>query len=124
MTTTLQISMQLEGAVRHDADSGVYVSFCPALRIYSQGTTESEAFEALKSAASLFVSACIKRNQLHSVLKDYGFQLAEGAQSITSVMENYIAVQELHYDKTQSFDVPITLLTAQQVMGAGEACLH
>jgi predicted RNase H-like HicB family nuclease len=108
MTTRLQITIQLEAAVRHDAVAGVHVGFCPALRLYSQGTTEQEAFEAIKSAAALFVTTCVRRNQLSNVLDSYGFKLAEGGFPIEGLMQQFITVRKA-YEKVLAFDVSLPM---------------
>lgn len=69
----LQIQVNLSAAIRKDADANTYVSYCPALKLYSQGDNEIRALEALKSAVELFLTTCFERGQLDAALRDVGF---------------------------------------------------
>ena len=71
--TSFTISVQLKAAIRRDDDAGVFVSFCPALKIYSQGETKREAKEALTSAVRLFIDGCLGRGILDRMLRELGF---------------------------------------------------
>ena len=51
-----------------------FVSFCPALDVYSQGPSEEAAIENLAEALQLFVESCLARGTLDRVLKDCGFE--------------------------------------------------
>lgn len=42
-------------AIWYDAEVNVYVGYCPALRLYSQGRTEEEAHKAIISAVKLYI---------------------------------------------------------------------
>ena len=70
---TLEIIVNVKGAVRHDNDADVFVGYCPALCIYSQGDSIEEASEALKSAVTLYLSTCYQRGQLDHALRVAGF---------------------------------------------------
>ena len=50
-----------------------FLSSCPILDIYSQGTTEQEAIGNLKEALSLFFITSLEIGTLDTVLKDCGF---------------------------------------------------
>lgn len=53
----------------HREKPGLYVSYCAALDLYSQGATRKEAKENIIEAAELFVRSCLERNTLGEVLK-------------------------------------------------------
>lgn len=110
---TLKITASVKGAVRKDEPLGVYVAYCPALQIYSQGTDEARAHEALKGAVMLFLSACIKHGVLDQALKERGFSGVDSSEptSPRQKMGEYVAVQK--YDDTFDFDVPLYLLQQQ-----------
>ena len=55
---------------------GLYVSYCPALDLYSQGKTEREAEKKIIEATHLFIEFCIEDHTLEEVLADCGFSLA------------------------------------------------
>jgi hypothetical protein len=109
-TMTLKITASVKGAIRRDEQTGVFVAFCPALQVYSQGTDEPRAQEALKSAVVLFLSTCIKHAVLDEALKERGFSDVANSEptSPKQKMGEYIAVEK--YDETFDMDVPLYLL--------------
>ncbi len=52
---------------------GMYLSYCPALDLYSQGDTEEEAEKNIIEASELFIKSCLKRGTLNKVLTACGF---------------------------------------------------
>ncbi|WP_423907681.1 type II toxin-antitoxin system HicB family antitoxin [Candidatus Spongiihabitans sp.] len=52
---------------------GMYVSYCPALNLCSQGETSKEAEKNIIEATELFIEDCLERNVLDEVLKNRGF---------------------------------------------------
>lgn len=120
--STVQVSFRLKFATRRDEEASVYVGYCPALKLYSQGVTEHEAEEAVVSAVKLFLVACYERDILHSALRNRGMTRA------TSMVANQIKKNEnKEFISVQQFerefwrDVPINLLAAQE---AAETCLQ
>lgn len=55
---------------------GMYVSYCPALDLYSQGATAKEARANIIEATRLFIESCFARGTLRDVLRECGFHLA------------------------------------------------
>ena len=55
---------------------GMYVSYCPALDLYSQGATAKEARANIIEATRLFIESCFARGTLRDVLRESGFCLA------------------------------------------------
>lgn len=55
------IQVELEIEVRYDAASKTFVSYCPALDVYSQGVNETEARAAIEGAVALYLAACRDR---------------------------------------------------------------
>ena len=51
----LQGIIKLILAFRHDQEANVFVGFCPNLNIFSQGSTQKESEESLRSAVCLFL---------------------------------------------------------------------
>ena len=51
-----------------------YVSYCPALDIYSQGESEEEAIAMLAEAIEMFIKSCFDRGVLFQVLEDCGWR--------------------------------------------------
>jgi predicted RNase H-like HicB family nuclease len=111
---TLQITTRVRGAIRKDEQTGVFVSFCPTLKIYSQGTDEERAKSALESAVKLFLTTCIQRGQLDQALQQHGFSevTKAEAQSPKHLAGEYIAIEQ--YDDQFEFDVPVYLLNQEE----------
>jgi len=53
---------------------GMYVSYCAALDLYSQGATAKEAEKNIIEATEAFIESCVERNTLNAVLKECGFR--------------------------------------------------
>lgn len=66
------ISFKLPANI-HQKD-GYFVSYCPALDVFSQGATEKEAKNNLVEALTVFLESCIDRGTLDTVLKECGFR--------------------------------------------------
>ena len=104
---------RLRGVIRQDEETDAFVSYCPALNIFSQAESEERARQALGSAVSLFLNTCYERGQLDRALREAGF----GKSSRTGIMPlgedvEWIAVQE-RYDEVFDFDVPLHLIADQ-----------
>lgn len=112
----MQVIVNLHGAIRKDADADVFVSFCPALKLYSQGETEEQATDALKSAVTLFLEHCIEHGHIDAALKSVGMTRtsASALSSVESSVKEWIAIQEAKFDDAFPFSVPINLLAGQK----------
>lgn len=107
----LLFNIRVLAAFRHDEESQVYVGFCPSLQIYAQGNTNEEAERSLKSAITLFVRNCFKRNILEKFLKARGFNATGLAfNSTQEKMSEYIDIQEKRFELVKDIDVPINFL--------------
>ena len=72
MVSRIRFDLTVPAEVREDEDH--FVSFCPALDVYSQGPSEEAALDNLAEALQLFVESCLARGTLDRVLKDCGFE--------------------------------------------------
>ena len=72
MASRIRFDLTVPAEVREDEDH--FVSFCPALDVYSQGPSEEAALDNLAEALQLFVESCLARGTLDRVLKDCGFE--------------------------------------------------
>ncbi len=107
---SMRIEFQLAFATRKDVETGVYVGFCPVLDLYSQGTSEGEAEEAIVSAATLFIGSCYERDNLHSVLRQRGLKkVAKRADLKPGEAKQYILVEG--YSRAIERSVPLELLS-------------
>jgi predicted RNase H-like HicB family nuclease len=113
---TVQVSFRLKFATRRDDEANVYVGYCPALKIYSQGKTEEESEEAVVSAVKLFLVACYERDILHSALRSRGMTRATSmvaAQIQCNADKEFISFKE--FDREFWREVPINLIAAQEI---------
>jgi len=106
----LKITASVRAATRKDDPTGVYVAYCPSLKLYSQGTTEERARQALNGAILLYLSTCIQHGILDKALAELGFADVSPVptSSPKKMMEEFVAVE--HYDETFEVDVPLYLL--------------
>jgi hypothetical protein len=110
MASGVKITVSVRGATKRDGSTGVFVGFCPALQIYSQGTNEERVQKALMAAVLLFLSKCIECGVLDKALKVRGFKDVTSfeAASPKEMIDEFVAIEE--YDETFEFDVPLYLL--------------
>ena len=57
MANRIRLELAVPAEVRKDGDH--FVSFCPALDVYSQGPGEEAALDNLAEALQLFVESCL-----------------------------------------------------------------
>jgi len=119
MAKQLNVSFNLDGVIREDKDTNCFVSYCPALDLYSAGRTRPEARAALQSAIDLFVRLGYERNILGRLLHDKGFEpLPVGAllPELGADARNTIVITEdarfETYDDTFKVTVPLNLIAA------------
>ena len=61
-------SLTVDSEVKKEGDA--YVSYCPALDVYSQGDSEDEASANLIEALQLFLQSCYERGTLDAVMTE------------------------------------------------------
>ena len=64
----VMFSLTVDSEVKKEGD--VYVSYCPALDVYSQGDSEDEASANLIEALQLFLQSCYERGALDAVMNE------------------------------------------------------
>jgi predicted RNase H-like HicB family nuclease len=113
----MKFTARVRGATRKDEQTGVYVAYCPTLRLYSQGTDENRARAALESAVKLFLGTCLKHGMIDQALKERGFSEVSEAvlSSPQQQLEEFIAIKK--YAEAFEFDVPLYLLNEQEKVG-------
>lgn len=77
------IKMSLSALISKEEETGLYVSYCPALALYSQGKTERKARENIVEAAELFIESC-EEHALEKVLEDCGFSAVSDVRSLST----------------------------------------
>jgi len=69
MKMTIEFKAKLRAGISYDESAEVYVTYAPALDIYSQGVTKKEAKEALKDAVASFLVVSYRKRALEQFLK-------------------------------------------------------
>ena len=100
MATKPMISVKLPGLLKKKKTH--WVSFCPVLDVFSQGSTEEEAKANLEEAVKLFLISCYERGTLEEVLKECGFKLADKKKKMSEKKD------------PSFFEVPIELLASSR----------
>jgi predicted RNase H-like HicB family nuclease len=109
------ITFSLHCRIKRDEDAKVFVSHCPGLDVYSQGTKVDEAKEALQSAVRLFITASYEQGTLEQTLKSHGFTATteEASQGLQRDQESeFIALAEGLVEEFD-MDVPLSLISQE-----------
>jgi len=104
----VDIRFNLAIATRHDQDTGVFVGYCPALNIYSQGRSADEADQAVMSAVSMFVGVCYGRGILHGFLNEKGFTKMSPKTEVATGEPQYISLNG--FDRVVERSIPMQML--------------
>ena len=92
-------SLTVDSEVKKEGDA--YVSYCPALDVYSQGDSEDEASANLIEAQQLFLQSCYERGALDAVMKERGFTAEQDAPATVQVLPGG--------DSRQSITLPVAV---------------
>lgn len=74
----IRIEAQLNVSVRRDEAAGVYVSYAPALDIYSQGRTPEHAIRAIEGAMRMHLITAMEEDKIGRVLKRFSEAVTTG----------------------------------------------
>jgi predicted RNase H-like HicB family nuclease len=127
---TIELTINMECGIGRDEDADVYVSHCPALNVYSQGETEEEALEAIKSAVSMHLTTAFDFNRLEKVLRKCGFEQMRSAGDFIEPSKdlNFVRVRKVSRPDATIKQVPITVplrvLPQQQLEYACAGQMH
>lgn len=97
--------------VQTTQEEGMYVSYCEALDVHSQGETKQEATDNLIEAITLFLEECFEMGTLDEVLQDSGFH--PGEPGFHPVADRESTSQALSY-----LDVPLCLVSQGKTGGS------
>lgn len=125
----LNVRFNLMGQIREDKETDSFVSYCPALDIYSAGRTRPEAKAALQSAIDMFFHICYSRDILNRALRGRGFELIPDGQAVDgetiTVTEIDAEAVDGTFDDVFDVEVPLHLVAARSRATAGtEGCLQ
>lgn len=120
----LEISFNLAAGTRFDEEAGVYVAWCPALNVRSQGETEKEAHDSLSDALFLFLKHCYSRNILDDMLNARGFEPEHGpAVASGNGDEHYVSIREIGSGYSDyNIRVPFHLIQQAKAQSRGASC--
>lgn len=115
----LQITLKLDAAMRFDDSAGVFVSWCPALDVYSQGETADESAQALESALVLWIKQAYQRSVLDDLLLTRGFDRIGLGRGPGGSSRQFIGVEEIpEMYRRQTFQVDLPLTLSQSSVNA------
>lgn len=115
----LQMSFHLPAAYRLDDDTGMFVGFCPTLKIASQGATRTEAALALRSAITLFLTHCSKRGILDYALTKLGLVHSDHPTADRAAGEIKVGDLPANYSDQSVIEIPLMLIAADQAARDG-----
>jgi predicted RNase H-like HicB family nuclease len=90
-----KITITTVSAVRWDEEAGVHLSWIPSLNIYSQGTTQDEAIQAIQGALTLFAKGCIEKGILDETLTGAGFRKVSAEEPTMRQFTGGVSVKAL-----------------------------
>ena len=103
-------TVKLRIGVRWDAKANIFVGYCPALNLCSQGRTADEARTATFGAAKSYLSIQYKRGKLTEALASSGFEedssSAEAGEDAMGEPQEFIGfTKEEFSEMTVPFDL-------------------
>ena len=72
MDLQVKFEAKLKAGIKWDQAANVFVTFAPALGLYSQGTTKLQAKAALNDAVNSVLFVSYKKNVLHALMTACG----------------------------------------------------
>lgn len=119
----LRISFQvkLKAGIKFDEEAKVFVSFAPALQLYSQGLTKTEAKRALQDAVESWLIVAYENEVLERALQQSGFKTVPTHVAQSPASDQYISWTEEEILEEQHFediwDLPTSLnLSSHQAL--------
>ena len=92
---TIIFKARLKAGIKYDEDAKVYITYSPALGIYSQGENAIQAKLALEDAVESFFSVAYKKGVLERLLKNVEF----------SSKDEFVSVEEKILEKNHFQDI-------------------
>jgi len=106
----VKTELALAGGVRYEKAKELFLSYCPALDLYSQAVTKERAEAALRSAVSLFIAACRYQGRLEAVLQDAEvFRYGSTFHVPPDAERAYTQTLKKHYDHIFTVSIPLDL---------------
>ena len=101
----IRFAAKLKAGIKFDSEAKVYLTYAPALQLYSQGETKIVAKTALSDAIQLFLVAAYEKGVLEQYLKQAGFR-PDGRQvdALRSGEDQFINIVEEQALEDQAFE--------------------
>lgn len=116
------VIFQLNAMCRYDEEVQVFVGYLPRLQIYSQGRTEEELADALRTTALRFIVACSDKHILPIVMREGGLQAAPSNHTIAEIAansEDFVAVlQYRECEQPIEVSIPMSLIAQRELASA------
>ena len=107
----IRFEAQVMAGTRWDQTAETFVSYTPALDLYSQGPTEPEALRGLESAIRLYLITAYEKGMLARLLQRHGFKASAGVPAIA--LQEYIRIlEEKEFEHLVSLPAAVDLATA------------
>ncbi len=119
----VKLTVNLRAGSYFDAEAKVHVGWCPSIDIYSQGTSATEAREALNDAILMYLQECYRRKILDNILQRQGFSLAVDSHTLGGAPdedEEFISVVPTEEYDLFSLEFPLDLVRSGAQTAVGD----
>ncbi len=104
--TKVKFEAKLKAGIKWDEEVKAFVSFAPALGLYSQGTTTDQAKAALQDAVNSFLIVAYEKNVLQSILHACGgTEDGRDIDDLRSSGDEYVLIEEQVLEKEKYVDL-------------------
>ena len=111
---TIKIEVRLKAGIKHDEQAQVWITFAPALGIYSQGENIIQAKIAPEDAIQSFLLVACKNQVLEKCLRHAGFSVVDPSSARPCAPTGeYIEIREARILEEKKFsdifDIPASI---------------
>lgn len=106
MNILVKFEAKLKAGIKWDEEAKVFVTFAPALGLYSQGTTKLQAKTALNDAVNSFLEVAYEKNVLNALLHACGCVEHGGhLDDLRRSGDEYVMIEEQVLERQQYEDM-------------------
>jgi predicted RNase H-like HicB family nuclease len=121
MTESIQLVVTLRGILRREGKR--WACGCPALDVWSQGSSVDDAKRSLHEAVELWFEDCLARGVLERALQEVGFRPAPSGMVVSEHEQAVRIVKKKVRDETilgSPFDLSVSIPAYQAAAFLGE----
>lgn len=107
----IRVEARLRVGLKWEEEAGVYLSYTPALDLYSQAETEEGAMKAMESAITLYLRTAYDQDLLGRALKRHRF-VPRPEPSPTADAEYIRILEERHFQPREEILAALDLVPA------------